>query len=44
MKVNKTEFIIVRVTKAEKEYLVQSAKKARIILSKFIRSTLGLDK
>jgi hypothetical protein len=40
MKQNKTHFIIVRVTKEEKESLVKKAGKN---LSKFIRGLLGLD-
>ncbi len=44
-RVNKTSFIIVRVTDIEKEYLIKLAKKANIKkLSKFVRQMLGLQK
>ena len=41
-KENKICFIIVRVTKAEKESLLKKALKAKIKFSNFIRETLGL--
>jgi len=41
MKVNRTQFLIIRVTEQEKESLVSSAQKAKVILSKFVRSVLG---
>lgn len=42
MKVNKTAFIIVRVTEIEKKRLKKLAKKASIKFSNFIRRALGL--
>lgn len=44
MKINKTSFIIVRVTDLEKDYLRKMALKAKQRFSNFIRCTLGLTK
>lgn len=43
IKENKTSFIIVRVTRLEKEYLVKMAKKSKAKFSDFIRTYLGLE-
>lgn len=44
MKINKTSFVIIRVTKTEKEYLIKMALKAKMKFSQFIRITLELTK
>lgn len=43
-KVNKTSFVIIRVTDLEKAYLIKMADKAKQKFSNFIRVTLGLTK
>lgn len=43
-KVNKTSFVIIRVTDMEKAYLLKMAVKAKQKFSNFIRVALGLQK
>lgn len=43
-KVNKTSFVIIRVTDLEKAYLKKMAIQAKQKFSNFIRATLGLTK